>query len=101
MYLGKIVEIGPASEVFHHPLHPYSKALISAIPIPDPRREAARARIILPGDPPSPLHPPPGCAFHPRCPYAIDKCRQIVPPLEAAVEPGREAACIRVKEINV
>ncbi|HWD19175.1 MAG TPA: oligopeptide/dipeptide ABC transporter ATP-binding protein [Verrucomicrobiae bacterium] len=100
MYLGKIVELGPAERVFHAPLHPYSKALLSAIPIPDPRQEAARARVLLPGDPPSPMNPPAGCAFHPRCRYAVERCREIVPPLEACGEPGREAACIRVREIN-
>jgi oligopeptide transport system ATP-binding protein len=100
MYLGKIVEIGPADQVFHAPLHPYTKALLSAIPIPDPRRETARQRILLPGDPPSPLHPPPGCAFHPRCLYRIPRCAETVPLLEPALGPGRVAACIRVKEIN-
>jgi oligopeptide transport system ATP-binding protein len=100
MYLGKIVELGPSDQVFHSPLHPYTKALLSAIPIPDPRRETARQRILLPGDPPSPLNPPAGCPFHPRCLYRIPRCEEIVPPLEAAFAPGREAACIRVKEIN-
>ncbi|HEX3989297.1 MAG TPA: oligopeptide/dipeptide ABC transporter ATP-binding protein [Verrucomicrobiae bacterium] len=100
MYLGKIVEIGPATEVFDHPLHPYSKALISAIPIPDPRREAQRQRVLLPGDPPSPLNPPGGCPFHPRCLYAIDRCSQVVPGLEPFTTPAHQAACIRMKEIN-
>jgi oligopeptide transport system ATP-binding protein len=100
MYLGRIVEIGPAGGVFEHPLHPYTKALISAIPIPDPRREALRSRILLAGDPPSPLQPPPGCPFHPRCAYAVDRCSQIVPALEPQADPGHAAACIRAREIN-
>jgi len=100
MYLGRIVELGPAAEVIEQPLHPYSKALISAIPIPDPRREARRARILLPGDPPSPLNPPGGCPFHPRCLYAIERCAQVVPKLEPFDRPERQASCIRLREIN-
>jgi oligopeptide transport system ATP-binding protein len=100
MYLGRIVEIGPAADVIERPLHPYTKALISAIPIPDPRREAHRARILLPGDPPSPLHPPGGCPFYPRCLHAIDRCAQVVPALEPFGQPARQASCIRLKEIN-
>ncbi|MDP9290815.1 MAG: ATP-binding cassette domain-containing protein [Verrucomicrobiota bacterium] len=99
MYLGRIVEIGPAVEVVEKPLHPYTKALVSAIPIPDPDREKKRQRIILQGDPPSPLNPPPGCPFHPRCLYAIEKCAQVVPPLED-FSPARPVACIRAREIN-
>ena len=100
MYLGKIVELGPAAAVVEHPLHPYSKALISAIPIPDPRREALRNRVLLPGDPPSALNPPSGCPFHPRCLYAIERCSQVVPVLEPLTTPAHQAACIRMKEIN-
>jgi len=100
MYLGRIVELGPAAEVIEKPLHPYTKALISAIPIPDPRREAQRARILLPGDPPSPLNPPGGCPFHPRCLYAVDRCAQVVPALESFGRSARQAACIRINEIN-
>jgi oligopeptide transport system ATP-binding protein len=100
MYLGKIVELGPAADVVERPLHPYSKALISAIPIPDPRREALRNRILLPGDPPSALNPPGGCPFHPRCLYAVERCRQAVPVLEPLTTPAHQAACIRMKEIN-
>jgi oligopeptide transport system ATP-binding protein len=100
MYLGKIVEIGPAEDVVDRPLHPYSKALISAVPIPDPRREALRNRILLPGDPPSALNPPSGCPFHPRCLYAVDRCSEVVPALEPFTTPTHEAACIRMKEIN-
>ncbi len=99
MYLGRIVEVGPATQVFANPLHPYTKALVSAIPIPDPEREQQRQRVILSGDPPSPLRPPAGCAFHPRCPYAIADCSKAVPALES-FDPKRTAACIRVREIN-
>jgi oligopeptide transport system ATP-binding protein len=101
MYLGKIVEIGPASRVFEHPLHPYSKALISAIPIPDPMREAQRIRVVPPGDPPSPLNPPSGCPFHPRCAHAQERCAQEVPALEPFTDPNHQAACLRTKEINL
>ena len=99
MYLGRIVELGEAVEVIENPLHPYTKALVSAIPIPDPDREKSRERIVLQGDPPSPLNPPEGCNFHPRCAYAIDKCRLTDPQLEPFAG-GRMAACIRVDEIN-
>jgi oligopeptide transport system ATP-binding protein len=100
MYLGKIVEIGPATSVFEHPLHPYSKALISAVPIPDPVREAQRNRVLPPGDPPSPLNPPPGCPFHPRCLHAQERCAQVIPQLEPLTDPTHTAACLRTKEIN-
>ncbi|MEW6307072.1 MAG: oligopeptide/dipeptide ABC transporter ATP-binding protein, partial [Verrucomicrobiota bacterium] len=99
MYLGKIVELGPAADVFHRPLHPYTKALVSAVPIPDPVREKERHRIILAGDPPSPLNPPSGCAFHPRCPYAVAECRARIPALES-IRDQHQAACIRVREIT-
>ncbi|HWZ95290.1 MAG TPA: oligopeptide/dipeptide ABC transporter ATP-binding protein [Opitutaceae bacterium] len=98
MYLGKIVELGPATEVIERPRHPYTRALVSAIPTPDPDAERARQRIMLPGDPPSPINPPAGCAFHPRCPYAQEKCKAAVPPLMPA-GPNREAACVRLEEI--
>jgi oligopeptide transport system ATP-binding protein len=100
MYLGRIVELGPAAQVFERPLHPYTKALVSAIPVPDPDRERQRQRMILQGDPPSPLNPPGGCPFHPRCPFAIEACRQQVPPLIAHGDPFQTAACIRVGELN-
>jgi oligopeptide transport system ATP-binding protein len=99
MYLGKIVELGPAVKVVERPLHPYTKALVSAIPIPDPEREKNRRRIILSGDPPSPIDPPVGCPFHPRCPYAIEPCKARVPPLIQYVS-HQLAACIRVGEIE-
>ncbi|HYB07946.1 MAG TPA: oligopeptide/dipeptide ABC transporter ATP-binding protein, partial [Nitrososphaerales archaeon] len=79
MYLGKIFEYAPVSQVFDTPLNPYTMALLSAVPIPDPEKHTKR--IILPGDVPSPVNPPPGCRFHPRCPYAAEVCRTDEPPL--------------------
>ena len=99
MYLGRIVEIGPAVEVFEKPLHPYTKALVSAVPIPDPAREKHRRRIILAGDPPSPINPPVGCTFHPRCPYMEERCKAAYPPL-VEYTTDRRATCIRLHEIN-
>jgi oligopeptide/dipeptide ABC transporter ATP-binding protein len=90
MYLGRIVEIGPKDAVLAEPAHPYTKALIAAAPIPDPR--ARRADIVLEGDVPSPLNPPPGCHFHTRCPFVMARCRTDDPPLRA-IAPGRAAAC--------
>ena len=92
MYLGKIVEYGPAEEVFEKPLHPYTQALFSAIPIPDPVETRRRKRIKVSGEPPSPINPPPGCRFHPRCPIAKDVCRREEPKLEE-VESGHYVAC--------
>ena len=100
MYLGKIVELGPAVDVIGRPRHPYTRALVSAIPVPNPDGERARKRIVLPGDPPSPIEPPRGCAFHPRCPSAQERCKAAVPPLEK-IEPSREVACVRVREIEL
>lgn len=94
MYLGKIVECGPAVEVIERPRHPYTRALISAIPLVN---DDGRERIVLAGDPPSPLHPPSGCAFHPRCPHATEKCRSAVPDLRET-EGGHTAACARLGE---
>ncbi len=106
MYLGKIMEIGPARAVFEAPAHPYPRALIEAIPEPDPRRRVRHAPVR--GETPSPINPPSGCVFHTRCPYAVEACRGVVPPLEA-VDPARRgqadaddlhrAACIRKDEI--
>ena len=79
MYLGRIVELSSRNEVYDHPLHPYTQALLSAIPVPDPDKEARRQRIILEGDVPSPANPPSGCRFHPRCAYATDVCREVDP----------------------
>jgi oligopeptide transport system ATP-binding protein len=103
MYLGRIVEKGPVDRIFAHPAHPYTRALIEAIPVPDPdqRHEGEPVR----GEAPSPVSPPPGCPFHPRCPYAIEACRVIVPPLEPVGAPNliaardHVAACIRKNEI--
>ena len=96
MYLGRIVEITDRKSLYDDPLHPYTKALLSAVPIPDPAVEARRERIVLGGEVPSPLNPPPGCVFHPRCPIAIDECRLAVPALRE-IEAEHRAACIRVE----
>ncbi len=98
MYLGKIVELGPAASVIEDPLHPYTQALASAIPIPDPEKERSRQRIVLDGEPPSPLNPPSGCAFHPRCPHAEAGCAVTVPRMETFAG-DREVACLRAGEI--
>ncbi len=90
MYLGKIVELADTEELFEHPLHPYTVALMSAIPIPDPKHKTHR--IILPGEVPSPINPPPACRFHPRCPRRIDICSKVEPPL-VEVQPGHWLAC--------
>ncbi len=82
MYLGKFHELGSRDEIYQHPLHPYTKALLSAVPIPDRAIEKTRERIVLTGDIPSALNPPPGCNFHPRCPVAIPKCQETSPPLQ-------------------
>lgn len=93
MYLGKIVEKAAAEELYRNPKHPYTKALMSAIPVPDPRGK--EERIILTGDVPSPINPPSGCHFHPRCPMAIEDCKTIVPKLELKAT-DHVASCIRV-----
>jgi oligopeptide transport system ATP-binding protein len=95
MYLGKIVELADAKDIYAEPLHPYSKALISAVPVPDPEIEAKRERIILKGDVPSPINPPPGCHFHTRCQYAVPECKTTVPQL-VEIKPRHYTACIRV-----
>src|SRR5258705_6347348 len=95
MYLGKLVEIADAKTIYADPLMPYTKALISAVPVPDPKVEAKRQRVVLEGGVPSPINPPRRCRFHTRCPYMIEACKQIVPPL-FEVKPAHFAACIRI-----
>ena len=109
MYLGHLVEVADRNELYDNPLHPYTKALLSAVPIPDPIIEAQRERVILTGDIPSPLHPPTGCVFHTRCPVAIDDCSAPIPslieqgaqngagiPALREVSPNHWVACVRV-----
>ncbi len=96
MYLGRIVEIGPTREVLDNPRHPYTKALLSVVPVPNPRLR--RERIILQGETPNPIDLPTGCRFHPRCPQAIEECRQTDPEY-IAVSEGHEAACLRIEKV--
>jgi len=93
MYLGKIVEISPAEELYKRPVHPYTEALLSAVPIPDPEITAQREQVVLEGDVPSPIVPPSGCRFHPRCKYATEICSQVEPPLIDHGGEGHQAAC--------
>lgn len=99
MYLGKMVELADAKEIYDHPLHPYSKALMSAVPVPDPKIARANQRISLQGDIPSPLNAPSGCPFRTRCPYATEICSQVMPEFKE-VSKGHFVACHRTAEIN-
>jgi oligopeptide transport system ATP-binding protein len=99
MYLGKIVELATRNEVFDEPLHPYTHALLSAVPVSNPRQERKRQRIILEGDVPSPANPPGGCYFHPRCRYATDICRQLEPPLRTLGTASHQVACHHAESI--
>jgi len=92
MYLGSIVELGNSDDIFARPAHPYTQALISAVPVPDLAAQGSRQRIVLTGDVPSPVNPPSGCRFHTRCPIAQDRCRVERPELRANA-PGRSVAC--------
>ncbi len=99
MYLGRMVELANADDIYERPLHPYTKALISAVPVPDPNVARANKRISLTGEIPSPLNAPSGCPFHTRCPYATPQCSESMPVFKE-VEKGRFVACHRVEEIN-
>ena len=99
MYLGKMVELADADEIYDHPLHPYSKSLLSSVPVPDPKIARANQRIVLEGDIPSPLNAPSGCPFRTRCKYACDKCAESMPAFEE-VKPRHFVACHRVAEVN-
>jgi oligopeptide/dipeptide ABC transporter ATP-binding protein len=90
MYLGKIVETGDASDIYNAPQHPYTQALLSAVPVPDP--DSPRSRVVLAGDVPSPAHPPAGCKFHPRCPRRLSHCHEVEPAM-AHVRSGHLVAC--------
>jgi oligopeptide/dipeptide ABC transporter ATP-binding protein len=103
MYLGKLMEVSPAEELYTKPIHPYTSALLAAIPIPDPRENRSRDRVVVSGEPPNPIDPPSGCVFHPRCPRATQICREEEPPL-ARYPNGHLAAChhpLNVSEAEV
>ena len=95
MYLGRIVELADCDELFDNPLHPYTRALLGAVPIPDPTVEAGRAFQPVRGEVPSPINPPSGCVFHPRCALAVESCKQVRPELRE-LRPGHWVACSQV-----
>ena len=99
MYLGKMVELADADEIYNHPLHPYSKSLLSAVPVPDPKIARANKRIVLTGDIPSPLNAPSGCPFRTRCPYASEQCAQEMPEF-MEVSKGHFVACHNLDKVN-
>ncbi len=98
LYLGRLVEVGPTREIFARPQHPYTVSLLSAVPVPEPG--GRRQRIVLPGEPPSPMNPPPGCPFHTRCPIARERCRTEEPPL-TEVAPGHRVSCHFAGELEL
>jgi peptide/nickel transport system ATP-binding protein len=97
MYVGRVVEVGTPQELFHNPKHPYTSALISSLPISDPKQRSERA--VLEGEIANPANPPSGCYFHPRCPFAIDKCKVEAPPIQEVS--GRLVACHRAEELEL
>ena len=99
LYLGKLMEVSPAEELYDKPIHPYTSALLSAIPIPDPHENQARTRTMVTGEPPNPITPPPGCRFHTRCPRASEICRTVEPQLTEYAG-GHLAACHHPQHVN-
>jgi oligopeptide/dipeptide ABC transporter ATP-binding protein len=99
MYLGKLMEVSPSEELYTKPIHPYTEALLAAIPVPDPRENRARERIVVGGEPPNPIDPPAGCVFHPRCPHATEVCGAVEPPL-VRYPNGHLAACHHPRNVS-
>ncbi len=95
MYLGKIVELAECDELYDNPMHPYTQLLLSAVPVPDPKIESEREHKVLKGEVPSPINPPSGCVFHPRCPLAVESCRSMIPELRE-IRPDHWVACTEV-----
>ena len=95
MYMGKVIESGSVKYIFSNPLHPYTDGLLAAVPVPDPVVESEREHKIVTGEVPSPMNPPPGCVFHPRCPMAVERCSQEIPALRE-LRPGHWVACTEV-----